>query len=134
MIPKSGYRFSEKIMLQQQVRSAVGQEVFADVVAVRLEQDARAAVLEDLFVGPLDHAVTLARVGGEHLAAGGDLEALLGARLRLHLGHLGHLLDRSSRTTRRARLCGRARLVRLSEKRRHGSPLAGRRKARLYGR
>src|SRR5262249_2859141 len=29
-----------------------------------------------------------------HLAGAGDFEALFGAGFRLHLGHLGHLLDR----------------------------------------
>src|SRR5260370_26175800 len=102
MIPKKpapdairgGYRFSEKIMLQQQAGSAVGQEVFLDVVAVGLEHDPRAAKLADLLVGSLDHAVTLARHRRQHLAGAGDLEALLGARFRLHLGHLARLLDR----------------------------------------
>src|SRR5262245_21014214 len=71
--------------------SAVGQEIFDDVVAVGLEQHARAAVLADLPVGPLDHAVALAGHGGFHPTAGSDLEALFGARFGLDLGHFALL-------------------------------------------
>src|SRR5262245_41898682 len=71
--------------------SAVGQEVFLDVVAIGLEQDGGPAQLADLLLGPLDHAVALAAVGVEHLAGAGDLEALFGARLGLDLGHLALL-------------------------------------------
>src|SRR3977135_4511759 len=71
---------------------AVGQKVFLDVVAVGLEQHLGAAQLADLLVGPLDHAVALAAVGKAHLSGAGDLEALLGARLGLELGHLALLL------------------------------------------
>src|SRR5262245_19275168 len=71
--------------------SAVRQEVFFDVVAVGLEHDARAAQLPDLLGGPLDHAVPLAGMRGHHLASASNLEALLGARLGLHLGHLALL-------------------------------------------
>src|ERR1044072_4544462 len=60
-------------------RSAVGQPVFLDVVAVGLEQHVGAAQLADLLLGPLDHAVTFARVGRQHLAGAGNLEALFGA-------------------------------------------------------
>src|ERR1700752_4657929 len=75
-------------------RSAVGQKVLFDVVAVRLEQDVGAAQLADLLLGPLDHAVALAPLGIQHLAGAGNLEALLGARFGLDLGHLA-LLCRS---------------------------------------
>src|SRR6266851_5896065 len=75
-------------------RSAVGQEVLLDVVAVGLEQDVVAAQLTDLLLGPLDHAVALAAVGIQHLAGAGNLEALLGARLGLDLGHLALLCGR----------------------------------------
>src|SRR5262249_21982808 len=74
--------------------SAVWQEVFFDVVAVGLEHDARAAQLPNLLGGPLDHAMPLAGVRGHHLAGASNLEALFGARLGLHLGHLA-LLCRS---------------------------------------
>src|ERR1700687_3590121 len=73
-------------------RSAVGQKVFLDVVAVGLEQYCGTAQLADLLGGPLDHAVALAAVGIEHLAGGGNLEALFSAGLGLQLGHLALLL------------------------------------------
>src|SRR5262249_11276975 len=114
-------------------RSAVGQPILLHNVAVGLEHDARAAVVADLLGGPLDHAVALARVRGQHLAGAGDLEALLGAGLGLHLGHLGHLLDRPE-TGARARITAMLAQDSAERLRRHGSPLAGRRKARLYGR
>src|SRR5207302_821388 len=56
-----------------------------------------------------------------------------GARLRLHLGHLGHLLDRPE-TDDRVRVTTMLGANSAERLRRHGSPLAGRRKARLYGR
>src|SRR6478672_5014245 len=71
--------------------SAVRQEIFDDVVAVGLEHDAGAAVLADLLLGALDHAVAFAGHGRFHPAAGRDLEALLGARLGLDLGHFALL-------------------------------------------
>src|SRR5262249_27273958 len=73
------------------VASAVWQPIFLDVVTIRLEQDVGAAELADLLLGPLDHAVPLAGLGVEHLPRAGDLEALLGARLGLDLGHLALL-------------------------------------------
>src|SRR5690349_11046207 len=75
---------------------AVGQEKLDNVVAVGLEHHAGAAVLTDLFLGPLDHAVALAGHRRLHLAAGGDLEALFGARLRLQLGHFALLQSAAS--------------------------------------
>src|SRR5580704_15687705 len=66
--------------------SAVRQPVFLDSVAVGLEHHLGAAMLSDLLGGPLDHAVALARLGKQHLAGAGDLEALLGARLGFDLG------------------------------------------------
>src|SRR6266545_1024030 len=72
-------------------RSAVGKPVFLDLLGVGLEQDLGAAMLADLLLGPLDHAVALARLGKQHLAGAGDLEALLGARFGLDLGHLALL-------------------------------------------
>src|SRR5579863_9020837 len=72
-------------------RSAIGQEVFPDVLAVGLEQHLGAAQVADLLVGPLDHAVALAALGVDHFAGSSDLEALLGARLGLYLGHLALL-------------------------------------------
>src|SRR5664279_5653212 len=73
-------------------RSAVGQKVFLDVVAVGLEQHAGAAMLADLLGGPLDHAVSFAGLLVFHLASGGDLEALFSARFGLQLGHFALLI------------------------------------------
>src|SRR5262245_56147412 len=70
----------------------VGQPVLLDVVAVGLEQHAGAAQLPDLLLGPLDHAMALARLGKQHLAGAGNLEALFSARLGLDLGHLALLI------------------------------------------
>src|SRR5579883_3576552 len=72
-------------------RSAVGQEIFLDLLAVGLEQDRGAAQVADLLVGPLDHHVALAALGVDDLASSGDLEALFRARFRLQLGHLALL-------------------------------------------
>src|SRR5262245_41872962 len=108
-------------------RSAVGQKVLFDVVAIGLEHDAGAAQLTNLLVGPLDHAVALAGARGHHFPAAGQSEALLGARLGLHLGHLA-LLCRP----RRCRTCSRGERAVWARNRRHGSPLAGRRAAGLW--
>src|SRR5262249_38425893 len=86
--------------------SAVGHEILFDVVAVSLEQHARAAQLADLLVGALDHAMALVRVRRHHFSGAGDPEALLGARLGLHLGHLA-LLSRPTRKTRVRRTVAR---------------------------
>ena len=51
-----------------------------------------AAVLADLLLGPLDHAVTLAGHRGFDVALGGDLEALFGARFGLQLRHFASSL------------------------------------------
>src|SRR5580658_6698360 len=72
--------------------SAVRQKVLFDVVAVGLEQHIGAAQLADLLLGALDHAVALARLRIEDLSGPRHLEALLGARLGLDLGHLALLL------------------------------------------
>src|SRR5215213_692408 len=77
-------------------RSGVRQEVLLDVVAVGLEQHAGAAKLTNLLLGPLDHAVALARMRGHHFAGGSHLEALFSARLGLQLGHLALLLPRKN--------------------------------------
>src|SRR5258707_7963352 len=71
--------------------SAVRQEILDDVVAVGLEHHAGAAVLTDLLLGPLDHAMALAGHRRLHLAAGGNAEALFSARLGLQLGHFALL-------------------------------------------
>src|SRR5258708_16436909 len=71
--------------------SAVGQEISLDIVAIGLEQDLGAAQLTDLLLGPLDHAVALAGLRKQHLPGRRYLEALLGARLGLELGHLALL-------------------------------------------
>src|SRR5262245_22230384 len=73
--------------------SAVRHPILLDVVAVGLEQHVGAAQLPDLLLGPLDHAVALARLGIQHLAGAGDLEALFSARLGLDLGHLALLIS-----------------------------------------
>src|SRR5512142_2268276 len=75
-------------------RSAVRHPVFLDVVAVGLEQPARAAVFADRLGGPLDHAVALAGLLVFDLAAGRDLEALFSARFGLHFGHFALLSAR----------------------------------------
>src|ERR1700733_2419073 len=72
-------------------QSGVRQEILLDVVAVGLEQHARAAKLTNLLLGSLDHAVAFAGVGGHHFAGASHLEALFSARLRLQLGHLALL-------------------------------------------
>src|SRR5882757_1893581 len=73
-------------------RSGVRQEILLDVVAIGLEQHAGAAQLANLLLGPLDHAVALAALGGHHFAGGSHLEALFSARFGLQLGHLALLL------------------------------------------
>src|SRR4051812_47046594 len=69
----------------------VRQPVLLDALAVGLEQHVHAAQLADLLLGPLDHAVTFARVGRQHLAGAGHLEALFRARFGLQFGHLALL-------------------------------------------
>src|ERR1700759_3341125 len=81
-------------------RSGVRQEVLLDVVAVGLEQHARAAELTNLLLRPLDHAVALAALGVHHLAGGSHLEALFGARFGLQLGHLALLMAAKRRAPR----------------------------------
>src|SRR3954471_24852278 len=83
-------------------RSGVRQEIFLDVVAIGLEQHAGTAQLANLLLGPLDHAVALAALGGHHFAGGSHLEALFSARLGLQLGHLALLLASGLRAPRSA--------------------------------
>src|SRR5438105_581885 len=111
-------------------KSGVGQPVLLDSLAVGLEHDVHSAQLADLLLGPLDHAVTFARVGGQHLAGAGHLEALFRARFGLQFGHLALLYGPETRAKGpvhrhmlETSLCMRRTF------RRHGSPLAGRRKA-----
>src|SRR6056297_1486261 len=61
---------------------------------ISLAQRGGATRVADELVGALDHAVALASLGGDDLAAGRHLEPLLAARLGLHLGHF-RLLFRS---------------------------------------
>src|SRR3954468_19277325 len=75
---------------------AVGQKKLDDVFAVSLEHHAGTAVLANLFLGPLDHAVALAGHRRLHLATGRDLEALFSARLGLQLGHFALLQSAAS--------------------------------------
>src|SRR5690242_7640374 len=86
-------------------RSGVRQEVLLDVVTVGLEQHAGATELTNLLLRPLDHAVTLATLGMHHLAGGGHLETLFGARLGLQLGHLALLMAATRRAPKGAS-CG----------------------------
>src|ERR1700710_955279 len=86
-------------------RSGVRQEIFLDIIAIGLEQHAGAAKLTNLLLGPLDHAVALAALGGHHFAGGSHLEALFSARFGLQLGHLALLLADS--TTRSEERYGR---------------------------
>src|SRR5215475_5493845 len=72
-------------------RSAVGQIVLFDLIAVGLEQHGGAAQLADLLLGALDHAVTLAGLLVQHHPGRGHLEALFGAGFSLELGHLALL-------------------------------------------
>ena len=58
-----------------------------DQALVARGQDRGAALVADLLVGALDHAVALAGLSGLDLAGGGRLEPLLGGRLGFHLGH-----------------------------------------------
>src|ERR1700730_16720462 len=111
--------------------SAVRHPVLLDVVAIGLEQRIRPAQLADLLLGPLDHPVALARVGRHHLAGTGNLEALFSARLGLDLGHLALLYGRKREP--KARFTGKMleMSVHWGTNHRHGSPLAGRRKARF---
>src|SRR5258706_523392 len=61
------------------LRSGDRQERFLEIVAGGLEHHAGAAKLTNLLLGPLDHAVALAALGGHHFAGGSHLEALFGA-------------------------------------------------------
>src|SRR3954454_23918004 len=87
----------------RRTRSGVRQEILLDVVAIGLEQHAGAAQLADLLLGPLDHAVALAALGGHHFTGGSHLEALFSARLGLQLGHLALLLASTQRAPGSAR-------------------------------
>src|SRR6204780_5747013 len=91
--------------------STVRQKVLFDVVAVGLEQHVGAAQLADLLLGALDHAVALARLRVEDLSGPRHLEALLGARLGLDLGHLA-LLWREARALRPPKMLINERCVR----------------------
>ena len=75
----------------------MGSQYFSDALAVGLEQHVGAAQLADLLLGPLDHAVTFARMGRQHLAGAGHLEALFRARFGLQLGHFALLYGPETR-------------------------------------
>jgi hypothetical protein len=51
-------------------------------------QNHGAALVADLLVGALDHAVALTGTGGTNLPGSGHFEALFGRGFRFHLGHL----------------------------------------------
>src|SRR5215467_6062142 len=97
-------------------RSAVGQIVLFDLIAVGLEQHGGAAQLADLLLGALDHAVTLAGLLVKHHPGRGHLEALFGARFGLELGHLALLCGG------RHGPAGRISRSSVLNHRRHGSP------------
>src|ERR1043165_904876 len=75
---------------------SVRQPVLLHALAVGLEHAGGAAKLADLLFGPLDHAVTFARLGVQHLAGAGDLETLFRARFGLQFGHLALLSGRNA--------------------------------------
>src|SRR5262249_3111791 len=87
--------FNSDAVPRAALASTVGQEILLDVVAVGFEHHPGAAQLTNLFVGALDHPVPLARHRRQHFSGAGDLEALLGARFALHLGHLALLCRQS---------------------------------------
>src|SRR5579863_4447036 len=62
------------------------EDLFHDL-HVGVRQDGGAALVADLLVGPLDHAMALVRLVAAHLAGAGHGEALFGAALGLELGH-----------------------------------------------
>ena len=103
-------------------RSAVGQEVFFDIGRITLEQDGGATIVADLLVGPLDHAVTLASMGVNHLAASRHFEPLFRGRLRLHLGHLALLQDGEPSETFSSTSCEAVSSPNERKTDRHGSP------------
>src|SRR5262249_42014515 len=72
--------------------STVGQEVALHVLGVRGMHDLGAAMLALHLLRAIDETVSLARRVHAHLAGGGEREALLGAALGLHLGHLALFL------------------------------------------
>src|SRR5262249_3805832 len=113
---------------------AVGQEKLDDVVAVGLEHHAGAAVLTDLLLGPLDHAVALAGHRRLHLATGRDLEALFSARLGLQLGHFDLLQVRFGRGKEPVPPDVLKTSVLSDQLRRHGSPFSRAARGRVYGR
>src|SRR5690349_18734544 len=115
-------RWTQRPLMRRAEPSAVGQEILDDVVAVGLEHHTGAAVLADLLLGPLDHAVALAGHRRLHLAAGGDLEALFSARLGLQLGHFALLQSAASDAAKnRSRRMLNASVL-SDQPRRHGSP------------
>jgi hypothetical protein len=67
--------------------SAVRQKESYDLVAIAFEQNARAAQIPYLLIGPFDHSVAFAPLRIEHLACRGDLEPLFGAGFGFKFGH-----------------------------------------------
>src|SRR5579862_3504924 len=98
--PVKARRTLKRYAAESRGTSAVRQKVLFDVVAVGLEQHVGAAQLADLLLGALDHAVALARLRIEDLSGPRHLEALLGARLGLDLGHLALLKAASASACR----------------------------------
>ena len=82
--------------------------VLLDDAGVAVVEGHGAAGRADELGRPLDHAVTLALGRGNNLAGSRDLEALFGAALGLHLGHLAlHILDFTQISPREPAKCRR---------------------------
>src|SRR3954468_10955164 len=64
-----------------------------DEAGIAGRQDGGAALVADLLVGALDHAVAFAGLGRPDLAARSQREPLLARRFRLELGHFAILLN-----------------------------------------
>jgi hypothetical protein len=79
---------------------------------IGITKHAGSARLADELLRPLDHAVPLARLRGEHLAGSRYLEALFRPALGFHLGHFASFQNRSAR-----HMAGHLFLSRLLEKR-----------------
>ena len=71
--------------------SAVRQEIFFNIVAVCLEQNAGPAQITDLLVCALDHAMAFALLAVHHFACAGDFKALFSAGFCFQLGHFALL-------------------------------------------
>ena len=75
--------------------TGVGEKVLLHDFCVFIGENHCSPGVPDKLIGSLDHAVTLSGSKAFHLAAGRDLESLLGTALRLELGHLALLNGRN---------------------------------------